>query len=104
MDGGDVEEVGEIGVTGQGVALLAFDQDSHFQDARDVCGERLDERGDGEFFGENAGAVAVGEGGVDVDDGESGIDEVDAANVGAGRERVRRRLVEIERASCRERV
>jgi len=56
----------------------------------------LDERGDGEFFGENAGAMAVGERGIDVDDGESGIDEIDAANVRAGRKWVRRRLVEIE--------
>ena len=91
-------------MAGQGFALFAFDQDFHFQNAGDVRGERLDQRRDGEFFREHAGAVAVGESGVDVDDGEAGIDEIDAANVGAGRKRVRRRLIEIERDAGREAI
>ncbi len=49
------------------------------------------------FFDEDAGAVSVGKGGVQVDDGDSGIDQKDAADVGAGAENVGRGLVEIER-------
>jgi len=51
---------------------------------------------DRKFFDEHAGAVSVRESGVDVDDGEAGVDEVDTADVGAGWEWVRRRFDQIE--------
>ena len=41
--------------------------------------------------------MCIGEGGVEVDDGDSGIDEKNAAHIGAGTEHVGRRLVEIGR-------
>src|SRR5579863_523869 len=40
--------------------------------------------------------MPVGEGCVDVNDGESGVDQVDTANIGTRRQRVRRRLVQIK--------
>ena len=62
VDGGDVVEAGEIGVAGQGFTLFAVDQNLHFQDAGDIGREGVDERGDGEVFHQNAGAVVVGKG------------------------------------------
>ena len=46
------------------------------------------ERVHGELLGENAGAVLVGEGSVQIDDGGSRIDQVDGADVGCGRQRM----------------
>ncbi len=80
----------------ESVALLAFHQNFHFQNSRYVGRESLDERRDGEFFGEDAGTVTVGEGGIDVDDGEAGVDEVDTANLGPRGQGMRGRFVEIE--------
>ena len=82
-------------MTRERVALLAFDQNLHLQNARNVGGERLNERGDCELLGEHAGAVPIGEGSVDVDDGEARVDKIDAANFRPDRQRVRGRLVEI---------
>ncbi len=83
-------------MAGEGVAFFAVDQDLHFQNAWGVGRDGVDQRGDGQFFDQDAGAVSVGEGGVQVDDGDSGIDQKDAADVGAGAEHVGRGLVEIE--------
>ena len=83
-------------MAGEGVALPAFNQNFYFQDTGDVGRKGLNEGGDGEFFSQDARAVAVGKGSVNVDDGEARIDEVDAANVGSRWKRVRRSLVEIE--------
>src|SRR5271156_3312082 len=80
----DVEEIGEVGVPGQSVALVAFYQDLYSGDSGNVRGQRLDQRNHTEFFDQDAGAVTVGEGGVEVDDGESGIDQVDVANFRSG--------------------
>lgn len=83
-DCGDVEEVGQIGMARQGVALLAFHQNFYSQNAGYVGGERLYQRCDGELFGKDSGTVTVSEGGVDVNDREAGIDEINAANLRAG--------------------
>ena len=40
--------------------------------------------------------MGVGEGGVEVDDGDSGVDQEDSADVGAGAEDVRRGFVEVD--------
>lgn len=81
----------------ESLALFAIDQNSHLQDARRVGRDGVDERGDGEILHENSGAVTVGEGGVEVDDGDSRIDKEDASDFGARSQRVRRGLVEIQR-------
>ena len=104
IDGGDVVERGEVGVAGERVAFFAVHQNLHFQNAGRVGRDGVDQRGDREFLDQHAGAVSVGEGGVQVDDGDAGIDQVDAANVGAGPENVRRRLVEVERDAARAEV
>ncbi len=76
-------------MAGQGFSCFAFDEDADSLDGWDVDGEGFDQGVDGELFAEDAGAVLVGEGGVEIDNGDSGIDEVDAADVGGGSERVR---------------
>ena len=101
IHGQDVKEVGEIGVTGEGVTLFAFHQNFYFQNAGDIRGQRLDERRDREFLDQHARTVSIGKGGIDVDDSEAGIDQVNAANVGTGWQRMRRRLVEIESKRAR---
>src|ERR1700736_783062 len=97
IHGGDVIKVGEIGVASESLALFAIYQDSHLQDAGRVRRNGVNERGDGEIFHENSRAVTVGESSIEVDDGDSGIDEEYAPHFGAKRERVRRRLFEIQR-------
>jgi len=42
--GGDLVEIGEVGVAGQGVALSALYQNLYPRDAGDICGQRLDQR------------------------------------------------------------
>ena len=81
--GSGVVEVGEIGVAGQGFAFFTVDQDLHSQNVGNVGNERLDERGNGEFFLEHSGAVAVGESRVQIDDGDPGRDQVNGADFGA---------------------
>ena len=76
-----IERLGQVRVTRERVASLAFDQDVDPIYAGNVDGQRLDQRIYGELFAENAGAVLVGEGGIQIDDGGAGIDEVDAADV-----------------------
>ena len=56
----------------------------------------MNERGDGEIFDKDSGAVAVGEGGVEIDDCDAGVDQENAADVGAGGKSVGRGFVEID--------
>src|SRR5258706_3602023 len=84
-------------MAGQSLTFFTFHQNLHSKNAGEVGGERLDQGRYSQFFRQNAGAVAVGEGGIEVDDGQAGVDEVNAADVGALRDRVRRGLVEIKR-------
>src|SRR5580658_5054789 len=81
VDGGYVVEAGQVGVPGEGFALFAVDQNLYLQDAWDICRESVDERSDGEIFHQDSGAVAVGEGGVEIDDCDAGVDQKNAADV-----------------------
>src|SRR5215469_13357819 len=81
--GSGVVEVGEVGVAGQGFAFFTVDQDLHSQNVWNVGNERLDERGNGEFFLEHSRAVSVGESRVQIDDGDPGRDQVNGADFGA---------------------
>ena len=78
--GGNVVEIGEVGVAGESVALFALYQNLYPRDSGDVGGERLDQRNHGELFDQHAGTVVVGEGCVEINDCEPGIDQVDVAN------------------------
>ena len=60
---------------------LTFDEDVHSLDSRNVDGERLHQRIYGELLVENAGAMLVGERGIQIDDGGARINQVDAADV-----------------------
>src|SRR5208282_2291977 len=86
LQSGDIEPVAEVGVAGQGIAGLALYEDIDALDAGYVDGQGFNEGVDGELFAENAGAVLVDEGGVEIDEGCSGIDEVDGADIGCGGE------------------
>src|ERR1700736_2569316 len=92
-----VIEVGEIGVARQALTLFSVDQNFHFQNAGNVRGECMNQRGDGKFLDQNAGTVSIGKGGVEIDDREAGINQVHAANLGAHPYGMRLRLVEIKR-------
>ena len=61
---------GEIGVAVEGVAGVAIDQEAHLFDAREVGVEGADDGVDGEHLGLDAGGVVVGEGAVEIDDGQ----------------------------------
>src|SRR5258707_3965731 len=76
-----IEWLGQVRVSGEGVPGFAFDEDVHTLDSRDVDGQRLHQRVYGKLLVENAGAVLVGERGIQIDDGCARIDQVDAANV-----------------------
>jgi len=97
VDGGYIIEGREIGVAGEGVAFLAVDQNFYFQNAGSVGGDGVDQRRDGQILDQHAGAVRVGKGAVQVNDGDSGIDQKDTVDVGAGAKNVGRGLVEIAR-------
>src|SRR6266849_8264882 len=84
------ERLSQVRVSGERVARLAFDQDVDPLDSRNVDGQRLHQRIYGELLAENAGAVLVGEGGIQIDDGRTRIDEVDAADVRGWSQRMRR--------------
>src|SRR6266403_4630131 len=68
-------------MSGESVARFAFDQDVHTLDSGNVHGQRLHHGVYGELLVENAGAVLVGERGIQIDDSSARIDQVDAANV-----------------------
>src|SRR5216684_5752590 len=74
-----IERLGQVRVSGERVPRLAFDQDVHTLDSRNVDGQRLHQRVYGELLVENAGAVLVGERGIQIDDGRARIDQIDAA-------------------------
>jgi hypothetical protein len=57
----------------------------------------VDERCHREFFDENTGAVSIGEGGVEIDDGDAGVNEENAADFRAHAENVGRRFVKVVR-------
>src|ERR1700693_3263483 len=76
-----IERLGQVRMSGERVSRLTFDEDVHSLDSRNVDGERLHQRVYGELLVENAGAVLVGEGGIQIDDSCARIDQVDAANV-----------------------
>jgi len=68
-----IERVAQVGVSGERVARLAFDQNVDPLNARNVT-PRVPQRIHGELLAENPGAVLVGKGGIQIDDGRVGID------------------------------
>ncbi len=79
----------------QGVAFFAIHQNFYASDAGSIGSQRLDQRRDGEFLFQNAGAMAVGESGISIDDGKIRWYEIDIADFGASRQRVRRGVIEV---------
>jgi len=69
-----IERVAQVGVSGERVARLAFDQNVDPLNARNVDAEGFHQRIHGELLAENPGAVLVGKGGIQIDDGRVGID------------------------------
>ena len=63
---------GQVGVAGEGGALLAVDQEAHLGDAGQVGVQGAADGEHGERFGLDAGGVAGGESAGEVDDGEFG--------------------------------
>ena len=61
---------GEVGVAGEGGALLAVDEEADLGDVGKVGVDGRADGEDGEGFGFEAGGVAGGEGAGEVDDGE----------------------------------
>src|ERR1700716_798402 len=76
-----IERLGQVCMSGERISCLTFDEDVHTLDSRNVDGQSLHQRVYGELLVENAGAVLVGKGGIQIDDGRAWIDQVDAANV-----------------------
>src|ERR1039458_3784248 len=68
-------------MSGERISRLALDQDVDPLDARNVAGQRLHQRIHGELLAENAGAMLVGEGSIQIDDGRARSDQVDGADV-----------------------
>ena len=64
---------GQVGVTGEGGARLAIDQETNLRDAGQVGVERSADGEDGESLGFEAGGVAGCEGARQIDNGELGI-------------------------------
>ena len=83
-----VEEIDQIGMAGQRFARVTFDQNADAIYAGNIHRQRFDQRVDGKLFVKNAGTVLVGERGVEVNDGNAGRDQVNAANVSSGSQRM----------------
>src|SRR5208283_2470876 len=84
-----IERLGQVGVSRERVARLALDQNVDPLYPRDVNGQCLHQRIHGELLAENAGAMLVGEGSIQINDGRARSDQVDGADVGRRRQRMR---------------
>ena len=84
-----IERLAQVGMSGERISRLTLDQDVDPLYPRNVAGQRLHQRIHGELLAENAGAVLVGEGSIQIDDGRARIDQVDGADVRRRRQRMR---------------
>src|SRR5579884_3226622 len=93
---GKIIGLSQVGVASQGFALLAIDKNTHLRDAGNVGAQASYKRCNCEFFGQYAGAMRISEGGIKIDDYQSGIDQVDSPDLRTGPEHMGRSLAQID--------
>lgn len=77
-------------MSGERVALLAFDQELHLRDTGNVGGNGLRKRSDRELLHQNTRRMRVNKGGIEIYDRQIWADYEDGPHVGTRRQRVSR--------------